>query len=178
MEQYYMPKHLDFKNLRFCLDNYKPTFLYIRDCGGVREDGIYSPRGRVKVSEDLTDKILDFRKDDSGLYMLVDSRQVFHFPLLKEYLKGFTMAYERIEHTEEGVGRMIMLCQGIDPYDSELPEPRKSTLRIVLDYHLMEIDFEGRIDIKFHSWLKKPYWKTWTVDKNKIKPNVSTININ
>tara|TARA_Y100000310_G_C20569554_1_gene757285 strand:+ start:412 stop:549 length:138 start_codon:yes stop_codon:yes gene_type:complete len=45
-----------------------------------------------------------------------------------------------------------MLSHGIDPYDQNLPEPRKSTLRIVLDNHLMEIDFEGRIDLKFHSW--------------------------
>ena len=30
MEQYWMPKKLDFKNLRLCLDNYPVDFLYIR----------------------------------------------------------------------------------------------------------------------------------------------------
>ena len=36
---------------------------------------------------------------------------------------------------------MVMLSHGIDPYDQNLPEPRKSTLRIVLENHLMEIVF-------------------------------------
>lgn len=164
MEQYWMPKELDFENLRLCLDNYSPTFLYIRDCGGIREDGKYSVQGRAKVSEDLTDITLDFRKDDSGLYMLVDSNEVFHFPL-KIYYKGFSLAYERIEPTENGIGRICMLSHGIDPYDPNLPEPRKSTLRTVLDNHHMEINFEGRINLKFHSWWNKPHWKYWTIDK-------------
>ena len=29
----------------------------------------------------------------------------------------------------------------------------------------MEISFEGRINLKFHSWWNKPYWKYWTIDK-------------
>ncbi len=161
-----MPKKLDFKSLRLCLDNYKPIFLFIRDCGGVREDGEYHVQGREKVSEDLTDKTFDFRKDSSGLHMIIDSEEVFHFPL-EDYVKGFSLAYERVEPTEDGVGRMIMLSTGVDPYDPELPEPRKSTLRNILDKHLMEISFEGRVNIKFHSWWKKPDWKYWTVDKPK-----------
>jgi hypothetical protein len=60
-----------------------------------------------------------------------------------------------------------MLSTGIDPYDSNLPEPRKSTLRTVLDDHLMEIDFDGRIPLKFHSWWHKPHWKYWTIDKSR-----------
>lgn len=157
-----MPKELDFENLRFCLDNYEPVSLFIRDCGGLREDGKYSCQGRAKVSESLEDKQLDFKKDDSGLYMLVDSEEVFHFPLNK-YYKGFSVAYERIWPTEDGIGRMVMLSHGINPEDSNLPEPRTSTLRNVLDYHLMEIAFEGRINLKFHSWWQEPHFKYWTV---------------
>ncbi len=159
-----MPKKLDFKNLRLCLENYKPVFLFIRDCGGIREDGKYHVQGRAKVSEDLTDKSLDFRKDVSGLHIIIDSDEVFHFPL-KGYSKGFSLAYERIEPTEDGVGRMVMLSTGIDPYDPGLPEPRKSTLRSILDEHLLEIRFEGRIDLRFHSWWIKPDWKYWTIVK-------------
>lgn len=166
MEQYWMPKELDFENLRFCIKNYIPTFLYIRDRGGIRENGKYSLQGKTKVKEDLTDKTLDFRKTDSGLYMLVDSNVVFHFPL-KKYYKGFSLAYERIEPTEEGIGRRVILSHGIDPYDPNLPEPRKSTLRIGLDDHLMEIDFKGRINLKLYPGLDKPYLKYWTVDKPK-----------
>lgn len=161
MEQYWMPKELDFENLRFCIDNYSPTFLYIRLVGSVAASmGVDA----FKLGENLENKTFDFRKDDSGLYMLIDSNEVFHFPL-KYYHKGFSLAYERIEPTEDGIGRMVMLSHGIDPYDPNLPEPRQSTLRTVLDDHLMEISFEGRINLKFHSWWEKPHFKYWTIDK-------------
>ena len=151
-----MPKELDFENLRLCLDNYFPDFLYIRLIG--------SMGGTVKVNEKLKGRILDFKKDKSGLYMLIDSNEEFHFPL-EAYQKGFSLAYERIEPTKDGVGRMVMLSHGVDPYDPNLPEPRRSFLRNVLDYHLIEIFFEGRINLKFHSWWKKPHWKYWAIDK-------------
>ena len=151
-----MPKELDFENLKLCLDNYSPNFLYIRL--------ISSMGGTVKVNEILEGRMLDFKKDKSGLYMLIDSDEVFHFPL-KDYQEGFSLAYERIEPTEDGIGRIVMLSQGVDPYDPDLPEPRKSTLRTILDHHLMEINFEGRINLKFHSWWEKPHWKYWTIDK-------------
>jgi hypothetical protein len=161
MEQYWMPKELDFENLRFCLDNYSPNLLFIRLVGSVASSlGVDA----LKVRERLEDKILDFRKDDSGLYMLVDSKEAFHFPL-KDYHKGFSLAYERMRIAEDGGKRLVLLSGGFDPYDPSLPEPQKSTLRIVLDYHLIEIDFEGRINLKFHSWMEKPHWKYWTVDK-------------
>lgn len=151
-----MPKQLDFKNLRLCLDNYKAEFLYIRLKG--------SSGGDVKVNESLENKILDFRKNKSGLHMLIDSKEVFHFSL-KDYEKGFSLAYERIIPTDDGIGRMVMLGTGIDPYDPNLPEPRRSFLRNVFDDHLIEIFFKDRVNLKFHSWWKKPYWKYWTVVK-------------
>ncbi len=163
MEQYWMPKELDFENLRLCLNNYTAVSLFIRDCGGVRENGKYSCQGMAKVREDLGGKNLDFKKDESGLRMFVDSDEVFHFPL-NNYSKGFSLAYERIESD----GRIVILSYGKDPYDSNLPEPKNSILRTVLDDHLMEISFKGRVNLKFHSWWKKPHWKYWAiVRKNK-----------
>lgn len=153
-----MPKKLDFKNLRLCLDNYPADFLYIRLVG--------SKGGTLKVNENLEGRALDFRKDASGLHLLIDSHEVFCFPL-KDYQKGFSLAYERIKPTKDGVGRMILLSNGIDPYDPSLPDPERSFLRIVLDGHLMEIFFKGRIDLTFHSWWIKPHWKYWTIAKPK-----------
>ena len=165
MEQYLMPKELDFENLRWCLDHYTAEDLFIRLRG--------SAGGTVKVDENLENRTLDFRKKKSGLYFLIDSTEVFHFPLkgydCKESTdKGFSLAYERIEPTENGIGRMVMLSTGIDPYDATLHEPRTSTLRQVLDDHLLEITFTGRIPLRFHSWWIKPHWKYWTIAK-KIK---------
>lgn len=156
-----MPKKLDFKNLRICLDNYNVESLFIRDCGGIREDGKFDCAGRKKILEQLEGKNLDFRKDDSGLYMLINSKEIFHFPL-KHYYKGFSLAYERIYED----GRYVVLSTGIDPEDPSLPKVTKSILRTVLDDHLMEIDFEGKISLKFHSWWDKstPYWQ---IDKKK-----------
>ena len=94
MEQYWMPKKLDFKNLRLCLDNHIADSLYIRLIG--------SMGGTIKVNEDLESRILNFRKEKSGLYMLIDSNEVFHFPL-KDYQNGFSLEYERIESTKVGV---------------------------------------------------------------------------
>jgi len=157
-----MPKKLDFKNLRACLDNYSPEFLYVRLVG--------SMGGDVKVNERLENKKLDFRKNKSGLFMLIDSKEVFHFPL-KDYYKGFSLAYRRIEKDEEGVGKLVMLVAGFDPYDYSLPEPKTSILRTVLDSHLMEIDFTGRVNLKFHSWWIKPHWKYWVIAEPNFRPN-------
>ena len=168
MEQYSLPKKLDFKNLRFCLENYPAERLFIRDCGGYDENGKYRSQGLTKVDENLEGRTLDFRKNKSGLYFLIDSEEVFHFSLEgydSKDTKGFTLAYERIEQTEDGIGRMVMLSTGIDPYDSNLPEPRRSFLRHVLDDHLVEIFFKGRINLKFHSWYIKPHWKYWVIDR-------------
>lgn len=165
MEQYCLPKRLDFKNLRLCLDNYPVDSLYIRDCGGHNPDGSYRAQGLAKVNESLEEKDLNFKKDKSGLHLLIDNIKVFHFPL-KDYEKGFSLAYERIEPTEDGIGRMVYLSTGIDPYDPNLPEPNRSFLRNIFDKHLIKIYFKGRIHLKFHSWRRiKPYWKYFTVIK-------------
>jgi hypothetical protein len=159
MEQYYMPKKLDFKNLRFCLDNYEVRSIFIRLVG--------SSGGTIKVNEKLEGKILDFKKDKSGLYFFIDSKEIFHFPLNDYHdkmQKGFSLAYERIKIVD-GHEQMVILGTGADPYDKNLPEPRYSFLRNVIDRQLLEIFFKGRVDLKFHSWWIKPYWKYWTVTK-------------
>lgn len=162
MEQYQMPKELDWENLKLCLDNYPIERIYIRDCGGVREDGKFSCQGMSKVNETLEEKTLDFRKDDSGLYILIDEQEVFHFPL-NSYPKGFSLAYERVWPTLDGIGRMVCLSTGVDPYDIILPEPNKSILRGVMDDHLIEIYFKDRVHLQFHSWKDKPHWKYWQI---------------
>ena len=158
MEQYVMPKKLDFKNLRFCLDHYQAESLFIRLKG--------SSGGTVKVDQNLVGKTLDFKKNKTGLHILVDAKEVFHFPLKDYYQydeKGFSLAYERFEQMN-GVYRMVMLGTGEDPYNPELPEPTRSFLRHALDDHLLEIYFEGRVHLKFHSWWNKEAgWKYWTV---------------
>jgi len=140
MEQYQLPKELDFENLRFCLDNYTPIFL---DIQLVDSTSALHGIDTFKIDENLEDKTLNFRKDDSGLYILIDSNETFHFPL-RDYLYGFS-----IEH------------------DLNPLKPRKSILRIVLDDYLMTIDFEEKINLKFHSLGKGPHWKYWTIDKSR-----------
>jgi hypothetical protein len=172
MEQYWMPKKLDFKNLRLCLDNYKADFLFIRDRGGYNPDGTYRIQGLTKVNEKLEGRTLDFRKDRSGLSFLIDDNEAFHFPLKDWGTRpgnGFSLEYERIQPTEDGIGRMVMLRTGIDPYDPNLPEPRRSFLRHIIDEHLVEIFFKGRIHLKFHSWWQEPHWKYWTVTTDRPK---------
>ena len=157
MEQYQMPKGLDFQHLRLCLDNYTADHLFIRLKG--------SSGGTVKVDENLDHKSLDFRRQESGLHLLVDSEEIFHFPLKgydDDLTKGFSLAYERFEQLD-GYERLVLLGTGIDPYDPKLPEPRRSYLRHVLDDHLVEIFFRGRIGLEFHSWWMKPHWKYWKV---------------
>lgn len=151
-----MPKELDFENLRFCLDNYLTDSLYVRLVG--------SKGGTVKLDEDLEGRTLDFRKSSFGLYLLIDSAEVFHFPL-KDYDKGFSLAYERIGQTANGDEIMIMLGTGINPDDGNLPEPRRSFFRNCWDDHLVEIYFKGKINLKFHSWWQEPHWKYWTIDR-------------
>ncbi|MFC1740977.1 hypothetical protein ACFL3V_00385 [Nanoarchaeota archaeon] len=157
MEQYLVPRYKDFENLRTCLDNYTAEHLFIRLVGSVG--------GTVKVNENLDGRVLDFSRDDSGLHLLVDSSEVFHFPLEgydSELTKGFSVAYERYRMVDGGE-RMVMLGRGVDPYDPALPEPERSVLRHVLDDHLIEITFSGRVELEFDSWWQKPHWKYWRI---------------
>jgi hypothetical protein len=159
MGQYWMPKRLDARNLRKCLRNYKANSIFIRTTGSA--DSI---AGTTKVTEPLRGRKLDFTMGKSGLSIFIDEKPIFHFPL-KIYDKGFSLEYERVGPTDGGVGRMVLDPDDGDPHDPSLPEPKRSILRTVLDDHLMEIAFEGRVHLRFHSWWMKPHWKYWVVEK-------------
>ena len=165
-----MPRDSYFNDLRYCLDNYLAEHIFIRDCGGYRENGKYDPVGKTKVGLELQGKLLNFSKDLNGLHILVNSEEVFNFPLEDYGTRqgvGFHLAYERFELS----GRMVMLTHGINPYDQNLPEPRSSILGSIIDNHLMEIYFKGRIGLKFHSWYKKPHWRLWAIEKPENIPS-------
>lgn len=156
MEQYWMPRELDFENLRFALDSYTPDNLFIRNVG--------SYGGNVLVNESLVGKSLDFKKRKLDFSFFVDSEKIFTFPLQEYYKyrpKGFSLAYER----DDEEGRMVFLNELIDPYDSRFLEPHHSVLRQIFDNKLLEISFPGRVHLKFHSWLEEPIWKYWAIDK-------------
>jgi hypothetical protein len=118
--------------------------------------------GTVKVNLDLRRKKLDFIKDKSGLHILVNAKEVFVFPL-HDYGKGFSLAYERF--FPDGV---YFYGRGDeDPNDKTLPKIKRSFLRHVLDDHLMEIYFKGKIPVKFHSWWDSyKIWKIYTLEKS------------
>jgi hypothetical protein len=157
MEQYWMPKELDFDNLGLCLDNYRAERLHIRRIG---------PQGGTSVvNESLEGRTLDFARDKDWIHLLIDDDEVFKFTLKShnnEYANGFSLAYERFEKIEHGE-RLIMLSKGVDPYDHNLPEPRRSILRHELDQHTLEIYFKGRVHLKFHSLWPELQRKYWTV---------------
>lgn len=146
-----MPKSLDFEHLRYCLDNYDAKHIFIRLVG--------SHGGTRKVNLDIEGKGLDFKKDSSGLVFMIDGQEIFHSPLNNLHDKGFSLAYER----RSSDGHILFTDFPFDPYDPNLPEPKLSVLRAILDDHLMEITFKGRIDIEFHSWWIKPHIKYWKV---------------
>lgn len=146
-----MPKSLDFEHLRYCLDNYKAKRLFIRLIG--------SYGGTRKVNEDISNKNLDFKKDNSGLYFTLDNQNVFHFPLRDLHSKGFSLAHKR----KDKDGKILFLNFPYEPYNPDLPEPEISILRTIFDNHLLEITFEGRVDIDFHSWWVKPHIKYWKI---------------
>lgn len=166
MEQYWMRKPKDLKNLKTCLDNYKPSQLYIRDCGGSNPDGSYRIQGMTKVKEGLVGKVLSFEVKKDKLVTLIDDKEVFVFNDFKKRQKGWSLAYERTEQTPEGP-RTVMLGTGINPYSKFLPEPDNSILRGLIDNHLMEITFPGRVELAFDGWFFKPHWKYWKISNDK-----------
>ena len=160
-----MPQEFDFENLRYCLDNFEAEHIFIRDCGGYEPNGSYRMQGKQKVREDLQGRVLDFCRDEKSLYFTIDGEDIFHFTLedygKDERDKGFSVAYERFYDD----GKMVMLPRGFNPDATNLPEPRTSTLRHILDRHLLEITFKGKIPLEFHSWMQEPHFAYWNVKK-------------
>lgn len=162
MEQYWMRKKDDLKNFKRALKFYKPTNIYIRDCGGTNPDGSFRCHGLKKLNQDLESKVLQFEKLDNRLYACIDGIKVFTFDNFNKRYKGLSLAYERTEKTKDGP-RMVMLSTGFNPYDCHLPEPDSSILRTIIDDHLMEITFPGRVNIQQDGWWIKPHWLYWKI---------------
>jgi len=155
-EQYIIPKELDLETLRYCLDNFELDSIFIRLVGCLGGD--------TKVNEKLEGRTLDFRKDSSGLHWLIDGEKVFYSPLEDVGTRegqGFTVFYERFY--DDGV--QVMLSAGFNPNATNLPEPKRSFLRHVIDEHFIEIRFKGKIPLEFHSWLQEPHFAYWIVKK-------------
>lgn len=146
MEQYELTKETTFDNLRKVLSKYKPLFLFIRDCGGIREDGNYSPCGRRKVYEELDDKNFDFVFDESGFHVLVDNEEVFHFTL-KLFWTGCSIGYERRD--EDGIYFYPPHTDWpFKPDNLYYPQVKCSIFRGVIDNQLIEITFDGKIELE------------------------------
>ena len=168
MEKYWMPKELDFVNLRNCLDTYTAKEIFIR--------GIGSRNRETKLKENLEGKILDFKKDKSNFYFLIDNKDVFKLPWVNVGSRenvGFDLAYERVSPE----GTLVFLSGGVDPYDLELPEPIESTLRHNVNDYFIQIKFTGRVHLKFHSWKEKPNFKFWEIALKRSEPDSGFINL-
>jgi hypothetical protein len=155
MEQYHIPIELEFENFRFCLDNYTPNHLFIKEC----------ETGQIKVDEDLEGKTLDFKKDEKGLHILINDNEVFNFPE-NNYGMSFSLRYVRMRQSEDGSGPHLYE-RGNNPYHHSLPEPKLSVLTHYFDEHLFELSFPGRIDLKFHSKDSFAFSNYWTICKPK-----------
>ena len=156
MEQYEIRPEEGLGPLHECLEWYTPVRLFVRVVGSLG--------GTVKVDKSLRGGQLDFLVRGNDLALLIDGAEVCALSMLDSAPhKGFSLAYERITPTPDGIGRLVMLGTGVAPYDPSLPEPRRSFLRNVIDDHLVEVYFAGRVHLKFHSWWEEPYWKYWTI---------------
>jgi len=159
MDVYSLPKSLDIKNLRYCLDNYVADSLLIRRKG--------SEGGQMLISEYLEGKRLDFQEKNLEMDLTIDGQAVFHFPL-NRYTHGFSMGYERppIPGHPADAEHSLPLMGGKDPDDPSLISPTRSVLRHILDGCLLEIYFTGKVPLQFHSWKDKARQeKYWTVTK-------------
>lgn len=156
MEQYELAKRLVYSDIKYCLANYTPERLFIRLVG--------SKGGTTKVRESLENKTLDVKKTPGGLSFLINGSEVFTYAL-DDIGKGFSLAYERLPN-EKGV--IPCLPTGINPDDPKLPPVEISLFRSANMNYFLEIDFKGKIPLKFHSWNdKKIGWKSWCVDRQK-----------
>ena len=154
MEQYYLPKKFDFENLRYCLDNYELDSFLARLK--------FSSGGDVKIKENLEGRILDFSKNSFGLKFFIDSKEIINFPL-KDYDKGFALEYERFKGKGDSK-KIVLLDQGIDPNDENLPEPSRSSFRNIFDSHLVEIYFKGKIELEPY-FCKEHDFVKWNIKK-------------
>jgi hypothetical protein len=149
MEQYQISREKSISELRKALKLYTPTYLFIRDCGGVREDGKYSCYGREKVGIDLNNRKLTIKVKNKFFIIYVDGEEVYRFDK-DGFLKGFSVAYNRLKN-----GVMFFAPYDSDPNDENLPEVEYTMFREVIDKHLSEITFKEKILLEKDG----NYWK-------------------
>lgn len=140
-----------FRNLRYVIDNYVSDYLFIRLMG--------SMGGDVKFSESIENKILDFNSDNL-FNLFIDSRKIFSFTE-KFDVKGFSVEYLE----EKPFGFLMPITYDKNPFDSILESCTHTNFRAVLDYHLLEITFKGRVRLEFDRWWYEPNFAFWNVSK-------------
>ena len=159
MEQYELAQETVYKDLKYCLKNYKAKSIFIRLVG--------FRGGTIKVNETIENKTLNIKKVPKGLSILIGGSKVFLYKQDKTWGQSFSLAYERIKDGRYGK-LVVMLPEGINPEDPNLPPVNTSFFRSVNFDHLLEIYFEGKIPLKFHSWWdKEKNWKYWRVARKK-----------
>lgn len=146
MTQFWMDAKDDFKNLKYCIDNFECIDIFIRLCG--------SMGGDVIVNQCMTGKVLTAINDD-GIKLFIDGKEVFHHTGTKDF-KGWSVEYR------EDI--FDMPCDIIHP-DDECPELFQSTLRNIWNEHfLVEISFKGRIPLEEDGEFYEN-WKRWRIRK-------------
>lgn len=170
MEQYDLALDKVYGDILYSLENYKAKRIFIRLVGSK----ISKYRGKKpEIDEDLESKTLSIKQTEEGLSILIDGSEVFMFEQEErldspgEYWgKNFSVGYER--DPDEKTGVIPRLPTGINPDDPNLPPVNTSSFRCTNKDYLLEIFFEGKIPLKFHSWFEKPHWKYWCVDTETI----------
>jgi hypothetical protein len=141
-----MDQKKDFEHLQYALDNYEVLMFRVRP---------FSLGYETKtVFEDLKGKTLNFKKDNRGLIFFTNERELITFPL-KNYRYGFKLEYQ------DERGFRIYPYYGNNPNDLEMPLPKQSEFRHIIDDLLLEISFKGKILLEEDNdhYRSTQYWK-------------------
>lgn len=145
------------RDLIYCVNEFEPKRLLIREVG--------SMGGKIEVNEELKGRVLGIKRLNTGLAISLDKVHVFLYEQDSNWGNKFAISYGRAPDSRTGI--VPVLSTGINPDDSSLPEVLVSTIRGGNYRHLLELDFKGKIPLKFYSWFdKKAGWKNWCVDRS------------
>lgn len=138
-EQYQLHYSIGNRNLVRLLKSTSPFSIFIRQIGSLG--------GETMVKEKLQDRKLLVRSIKDGLDFYIDAQKVFHFEQRDNHDRQHSVVYERVDSR----GVIILPSTGINPSDSNLPEPRTSEIHGSNSEYYWEIAFQGRVPLKFHS---------------------------
>lgn len=131
-----------YRSLCYALKHFKVEHIFIRLVG--------SQGGTVKVSEELQQQKLEFRRCRAGLRVIIDGKEVFLFKQTsfkkRNRLSGkqWSLAYHRIDKG----GKIDFASTGyVNPDDSQLPEVKQSIFKAVNGDHFIEVTFTDKIPI-------------------------------